>query len=291
MRGGAGKDLYVVSEGSVIEDFGYADDGASRPGRNSSWDDRVAFAINLSTLQGLGILQGAQAGQELSTADYAALMQSVKFEVVDDPASDYFTINAFILQPSSEPGGAPTRVDLGDFQTRFQGSAANPNESIKVSAIPQDFDVARVWENVLPDVMLSAGVPTQTSSTVPTIFDGKILLFAGLEIADSSIIRIPIPPGAEPVVLFARANNLATVFEIEPMNVDTVVVGGGRGDEYRFAPATAPEDPAVPEAPSANDAFKTSLIIDRGSSGGRDFINLGDLTVDQVDFSRIEQRG
>lgn len=290
MFGGDGKDLYVVSDGSVIEDFGYADDGASRPGRNSSWDDRVAFAINLSTLQGLGILQGAQAGQELSIADYTHLMQSVEFEAVDD-GSDYWTINAFILQSSTEPGGTPTRVDLGNFETYFKRSESdtNSNESIKVSAIPQDFDVARVWENVLPDAMLSADVPTQTNSMVPTIFDGKVLLFAGLEIADSSIVRPPSPPNGEPAVLFARDNGRSsTVFEFEPLNTDTVAVGGGRGDEYRFAPATAPDHPDVPDAPSENDVFKTSLIIDRGSSGERDFINLGDLTVDQVDFSRIQ---
>ena len=89
-------------------------------------------------------------------------------------------------------------------------------------------------------------------------------------------------------MLFARANDLSTIFELEPLNTDTVVIGGAIDDEYRFAAATQPEDPEAPEAPDADDVFETSLIIDRGSIGSRDVINLGDLTVDDVDFSRIQ---
>lgn len=328
VTGGGGKDLFVVHSSSDsskirITDFDFADDGASRPGRSSSWEDRLAIGLSLSSLTSLGILaNGTLEGKSLSPADYSLLRRALDFDVSEvdlsgDGANDAIDVKV-TYTPSPVNGAAASAITLASFTADYTPAAG---QTINATMIANYYRSLDGWEMQFPGLLdnfdlvttyqgldvlnitdessdtdsnPANGITTGGPDSEFALADDMVMIYVGLERNDVSVVRPDFPPTTPPgetISLFARKdiNGDALESNFEGSNANERFVGGKAQDQYRFIKEVFYSDDATV---SPDQTFGSDLIIERGSfnpdDASRDSIVAKDLDVEYAVFNRTE---
>ena len=253
LTGGAGKDSFFlgankhVDSGSTLThlaDFEFAADGGSRPGRSSSWEDRVGVSLSVTALNAMGVFgtsSTAEGGETLSARDYQALRNAIDFEVTEVTPSETDRVDVVIHLDAPDGVYSPTgttKVILASFTVDTSGLSAS--EAVNVFTLPDsplavgadnfsipgkldifdlfmypgldggsDFDLTSYGEGLTEKTILGSQDPLFDGSPQSNfaIADDFVFLRLSMERSDANTVRPDFPPqvpAGAPLTLFAR---------------------------------------------------------------------------------------
>jgi len=273
LKGGEGKDLFVVRGGAADEDVAsiyqleLSPEGLSRGGVNAqTFMDRVTFNFSTAAFANTALAPlVAGATGSLSAADYLKLRNAIelKVETAANPANGY-VVSAYIKEAMSATDATAGFLGRVDFSIK---DTLLGSESIRAVKLAQSSDFMTQFSEPVMDQMLTNNGPLAVAGNPELAEEGQMFsetvsLVFGLEKTDKFTVS-PLPGEHPPVLMPVVLNGMEYATRFQLGNANESVMGSHKGDAYQFVRSDFIDANGVSEA---NQTFGSDVIIERGGA-------------------------